>query len=178
MVYGGIDKQKSAIKNNASLLREAAAMIPKVKAIMERFNGKCYNCKLDNAIRALSEDNPFTRVYARITYGNWYEISAYPKHGSNRDTNLLSAYSAKENNRFMTDETRKIFNDEKRLDAKKAVALLNQRYSELMERAAALDRAAEELGTFLSRIEDLKKTLAAVKNSVPYEVLDICGVNR
>ena len=176
MVYGR-DEQKSAIRNRALLLREAANMIPKVKAIMERFNGKCYNCKLDNAIRELSEDNPFTRVYARVSYGGWYEISAYPKRGTNIDTALLSAYSTKEN-RFMTDETRKIFNDEKRLDAKKAIALLNQRYSELLERAAALDRAADGLDTFCEQVETIKKTLTAVKNSVPYEVLDICGLNR
>lgn len=176
MVYG-LDEQKAAIKGKARLLRSAASMIPQVKTVMGKFNGKCYNCKLDNAIKALSEENPDMRLYASVSYGGWYQINCYPKRGYNFDTSILYAYSAKENS-YMTDNKRRIFNSEKRLDAKKAIALLNESYSELMKKAAELDAAADGLEIFLNRIAELKKTLSAVKDSVPYDVLDICGVNR
>lgn len=174
MVYG-LDEQKAAIRDRARILRSAASMIPQVKTVMEKFNGKCYNCKLDNAIKALSEENPDMRLYASVSYGGWYQINCYPKRGRNFDTSILYAYSTKENS-YMTDDSKRIFTAEKRLDAKKAAVLLNENYSGLMKRAAELDRAADELDEYLSRIANLKKTLSAVVDSVPYEVRDICGV--
>lgn len=178
MVYGGIDEQKEAIRSRARVLRSAASMIPKIKPVFDRFNGKCYNCKLDNALKELSEQSPEMRVYASHSYSGWYEVVAYTKHGKNIDTHLLSAYSAKEENRYMNDDKKRIFGKDKRLDAKKAIALLNEKYAELMKKAAELDAAADGLEIFLNRIAELKKTLSAVKDSVPYDVLDICGVNR
>lgn len=177
MVYGGIDEQKEAIREKARFLRSAAAMIPKIKPVMEKFDGKCYNCKLDNAIKELTKDDDEIRLYASTSCGGWYEIRSFRRFGNNIETGLLSAYGTKDN-RYMTDNKRRIFNSEKRLDAKKAIALLNESYSELMKKAAELDAAADGLEIFLNRIAELKKTLSAVKDSVPYDVLDICGVNR
>lgn len=175
MVYG-IENQKETIREKARFLRDVAAMIPKVKTVFEKFDGKCYNCKLDNAIKELTKADDEIRLYASVSYsGGWYGITAFRRYGKDRETNLLSAYSTKES-RYMTDDKKRIFNSEKRLDAKKAIALLNENYSELLKKAAEYDRAADELDDFLLRVEGLKKTLETVKNSVPYEVLDICGV--
>lgn len=176
MIYGR-EEQKTAIRSQVSALREAAAMIPKVKAVVRRFDGKVYNCKLDNAIKELNETSENVRLYSGVRYGDWYYIDSYRKGGGSRyDVSILCGYAPKKER--IPDGKMFLFDENKRIRADLFCASLDRKYEEIMKKASALSRAADELDTFCEQVASLTKTLGALKNTVPYEVLDICGLNR
>lgn len=174
MVYGR-EEQKKKIMDRANALRDAAAMIPKVKEVVKRFDGKVYNCKLDKALLELNKASEKVRLYSGTSYGDWYYVTAYRKDFLHYDVQILCGYSTKKDASRQVDNGMQIFVD-KRIRAEKFIAALDRNYAEIMKKAADLMRAADELDIFCERIESLKKTLSAVKDSVPYEVLDICGI--
>lgn len=62
-------KEQEAIKAKIEELKATQAIVDDVKAVVQEFNGKVYNCRFDNAIKAR------TACYVGHGYGgNWLEI--------------------------------------------------------------------------------------------------------
>ena len=175
-----IQEKQEKIRNKAELFRTSAKQIAKVKAAVMQFDGKVYNCKFDEAIRALSDDE--ARFYVSNSYG-WFYIQCLPAGTNNyrEDRTLLSAYSCVAGdryNRVKNDDSKVVFSDKKRIDAKKMCVLLTEKYGELMQNAGEFDRAADNLEMVLDQIEKLKKMISAIEAPLPYEVREIAGLVR
>ena len=62
-------------KNRIEVYREAAALFPVVKKIVQSFDGKCLNCRLEKALQEATEKH----IYVSKRY-RFLEIEYYPMH--------------------------------------------------------------------------------------------------
>ena len=175
-----LEEKQAKIRAKAEIMRKTARQISRVKAAVLPFDGKVYNCRFDEAIKALSDDE--ARFWVSNSYG-WFYIQCMPKGCSNynEDRSLLSAYgcvAGDKYDRVKNREELQVFSDKKRIDAKKMCELLTAKYDELMRNAGEFDRAADNLEMVLDQIEKLKKMISAIEAPLPYEVREIAGLVR
>lgn len=180
-MYGTIEEKKTRLLTDADRMRKTAAQINRVKTVVKQFDGKMYNCKLDNALKELSNEDG--RVYAYNSC-DWYYIQFVPAgRAYSDDYYLFSGRSAaacqnvdRGNNNFKTWEKNYCFTENKRVDFSKFCVLLNERYETLLKNAAAFEKAAADAEKILDQVATLKKQINAIVNTIPYTAQDILGL--
>lgn len=170
MYYSDNESRKKELLKEAQYLRQAAGTIAKIKKVAANFDGKMYNCKFDEAIDALTDDE--SRFYCHSQY-SYFEIICQPKSGNYISTiSLLHTYKA------VKGEDNGIFDANKRINAARMIEALNNKYAQLQKEAADIERAAENLEAITGQIETLKAMINNIVDSVPYRVLNVCNLKR
>lgn len=168
MIYNESERIKE-LQSEVSALRQAARQIAKVKKVVAEFDGKVYNCRLDNAIGALSDDNYRLVMYA--AYGSYIYIDCRVQ-SENKSVTLM--YLRKPQTGTETD----YFTDKKRVKAAEIIESLNNKYSELMKEAAEIERTIESIDVSIQQIKQLKSMINGIINAMPTKVVDVYGLKR
>lgn len=174
IMYGTSEDRSKAIRAEVERLRAAAGQIAKVKRIIKEFDGKIYNCRFDEAIKALSDESNY--FYCCNHYG-WFYIHHCYNHNY-RDTTLLAGYSCKaqDKKQYMTVDSNKIFTDNKRIIADRMIEILNEKYNALLKQAADLERSLDEVQQVIQQVEHLQKMINGIIGSLPDFTIDTYNI--
>jgi len=171
-----IEEKKQYIMSIADNKRTAAAMIRRVRNTVRSFDGKIYNCKFDEAISALTDEE--SRFYCSNSYG-WFYIYYTPRKSSlsRMDEALLSGYSCKSSDyvKLQTNENAIMF-DGKRVIADKMEEALKAKRESLLKEAYELETVANELEETMTRIKSTKALLNNMVQALPQAVRDACNL--
>lgn len=173
-----IEEKKKAILNKVSYYRRAASAINTIKPVIQAFNGKVYNKRFDEAIRALNTPDNEDHFHAYTQY-RWFYIDFTPGCSYSEKKTLLHGYSCTgetvpEDHR----EEKNVIFDGKRINAEKMINSAEKQREYLLKTAYELETAAADLETTLQRISDTEKLLYTLTHNVPSEVVDICNIKR
>ena len=166
MIYGSNEEKKNHIRKEAQALRLAASKIHLVKEVVKQFDGKVYNCRFDNAIKALSTED----------FRFWCHKDSYGRMGicCTGNSRYITIFSC----RIETGKQNEYMTDKKRLKADNMISALNAEYGNLMKKATELEAGADKIDIILEQVSQLKSMLTTIVNSVPYEVSDAYGLKR
>lgn len=142
----------------AQELREAAKICTQIKPVLERFDGKVYNIRIERALQEIA------RVY-REHSGDYIVFYTY----------IGKTY----NNRHVIMRVKRSdgLRDGKRIRADKFIEATNECRQELLKKAYTIDATLPQMPEVLQQIEALKKQLNAVSDSLPYMIRDIYKIH-
>lgn len=161
------EEAQKASARKAEYLREAATKIRLIKDIAQQFDGKVYNCRFDEAVRALSDDK--NTFYCNNRYGNFEII--FSKRHSPFSIALLGARAAiKGEQNPLRKRTDIVFTPTKRIMADKMIELMNLKYEKLLKEATAIETALQNIDEVLLRAQELKKMYNVMVSALPYEI--------
>ena len=168
---------KDQMMEKAKMYRTVAECVNDVKKVVDRFDGKMYNKRFDDAIRELSRDG--LRFSSGIRYSS-YEIYVYPDGKYNDTYTLVWGYSPKENvNEYMAYRKESIlFTENKRIIGENMYQSLNRSRENLLSHAAELEASIEDVETKLKQVDELKNALQNTVKSLPSFVQDKCNLQK
>lgn len=140
--------------------RAAAAAFPVVRRVIERFDGKVYNCRLEQALK--SEIGESGSIYCRKEYDGSISIEYTPR----------GAYS------WQCVGSIPLSADSKRIDARAVVEDMKDRRADHLKRAFDIEETERHIDEILQQIEGGKRALNRLIDSIPYEVLDAYGIRQ
>jgi len=171
MIYGTNEDKKKHIENKIAAKTGMIRFFPIVKKVIQQFDGKCYNCRLDAALKEaaasydldhwISKDNR-AGLYCHTNCHGWIEITAYI---NNESIDLF----------YMRKDQLK---DGKRIDAAVWLDIINKHYESLMKDINNLKRDLETIDTTLEQIEILKKQLEALIEPLSWTTRDAFNIHR
>lgn len=174
-VNRNIEERRAKLLHEAEVIRAAASQIPRLKHVIDRFDGKMYNKRFDEAIRALSTDE--IRFSAYTSY-NWYYVECFPGCNYSERQALLTGYAAKREEGRFNDEKYMIFSDSKRILKERMYKALNQKRENMLKEAAELERIAAELDVTLQNIEYVRSMLTSMVSALPSHVINVCDLDK
>lgn len=172
-----IEIKQQGICNRVASLRRAADTTRLLKPVIRSYDGKMYNCRFDEAIQALSDDN--ARLSVSNSYGWFYIYYRESDMSYNDQIALLTGYSCKsaEYKPHQTDQDKIMF-DGKRIKAAAMVAELDAKREALLKEAYDLEDYAGNLPDVLKHIQDTEKLLHHLTVGLPSIVMDLCRIKR
>jgi hypothetical protein len=168
MFYTREDAKRELAKE-AQALRSAASNICRIKKVVSAYNGKVYNCRFDEAIKQLCNDK--MRIYSNVNYYGYFVLDFYDKE-INKSVNLIYTKKATK------DSETKLFTSAKRIKADCFINELNEKYSELLQRATEIERASAEIERTLEQLKSLKKSINCIISGLPSEVTNIYNLKH
>ena len=150
--------QDGYIKQRIEEYRKAANMAPVLIKVLEAYDNKIFNCKLEKAINEAIPDHYIT---ARKEYHN-INIGFY-NHGNH--CTLASIPIDK-------------LIDGKRIPANIFIESARTRQADHLKRAAEMENAFNNIDSIIDQLKQLNKAIAAVLAPVPYEVQDVYRIIR
>lgn len=158
MLYG-YDKERGdqAILKEIEARRKAAALFPIIREVVTRFDGKVFNCRLENALRE------YGRIWCRKRM-DWLEITA----------------DCGENYRYcyMLAQIRiDAMPDGKRIPADLIIESARQKRAEHLKRAAEAEESMKEIETHQKHMEYLLNQFEKLRDSIPYNVREAYGLD-
>ena len=171
MIYGSNEDKRKYIQSKIDGLKGLQHYFPIIKKVIQEFDGKVYNCRLDKAIQeaaaAYDLDHFIDRgnrggVYCHITYGKYIEICAY--QGS-------STFDF-----FYMDK--KDLKDGKRIDAAVWLENVNRHYAKLMQDITGLERDLETIDDVLTKLEILKSQIKALVEPLSWTTRDAYNISN
>ena len=149
-MYNKIEKDTECMKQIKGL-REAASLFPNIRKVVERFDGKCYNCRFDKAIKDIGPGIwvEKTKYYFRIyTYNHRY-------HGL-----TLAQISLDD------------MPDGKRIPAELLVKSLKGRRESMLREACEIEESMKHVEEIESQVNQIESLLSSVYKNIPSFVLD------
>lgn len=176
MVYGKEERIK-AVKSRIEYLRAAAAFSTKLKPVISSFDGKNYNVRFDEAIRALSDGE--NNVYVVNHYGHIYVDYWLKGNDTRNDLYLMYGYSCIAED-FIKDQSNKkeVFFNGKKINAGVMIENVNTYREKLLKEAYDLETAFNDLDNTIERLNSLKRAWEHITDNVPYFLLDTYGIKR
>lgn len=168
MYYTNPEREKDALQE-AQSLRLAASQISKIKKVISDFDGKIYNCRFDEAINKLRNENIVIGSYVD-SYG-YFNIYVSDRHSANNITLLRCKKATK-------GEERPYFTDAKRIKADAMIEQLNYKYGELLKSASEIEETVKNIKNKINQLESLKKAMNAIISTIPAEVANIYRINH
>lgn len=168
MYYTNSEREKNALQE-AQALRLAASQISKIKKIISDFDGKIYNCRFDEAINKLKNDNIIVSSFVD-SYG-YFNIYVSDRHRAS-NIYLLRCKKATKG------EERPYFTDTKRIKADAMIEQLNYKYGELLKSASEIEETVKDIKTKINQLESLKKAMNVIISTIPAEVANIYRINH
>ena len=148
-------KEQEAIKAKIEELEATQAVVDEVKAIVQEFDGKVYNCRFDNAIKEK------TACYVGHGYGgNWLEI---------RRCDALYCESAGS----VTMIRKETFLDGKRINAEKLIAEIGKGQAYRNKQIMRLSGELTWIEGVIEGINEQIRLLNKMVDSLSSETLDI-----
>lgn len=170
MYFESNKQRKDFILRKAAILRSAAAVIKDLKPVILSFDGKVYNKRLDEAIRAIKSDMWITAGLERDN--SFFYIRATPAHCYNDGQYLIYTKAAR------AGEDRETFTDSKRIKADVMINMLNEKYADLNKKAYELETYAAKLEETLKEIDYIKELYNKFYHAIPYELHDVYGLRN
>jgi hypothetical protein len=158
MFYGGKEEQDKAIMNEVEIRRRAAAVFPHLRNVLESFDGKVFNCRLQNKLR---EDGNYWIVELKRNerYGDYLNITFSPKNFSGRTTWFsVLGVNMKDCEGW----------DGKRIPAAALIQNARENREKLLKEAAAIESMIERAPELEKQIKYFKKQIEALVDSIPY----------
>ena len=147
--------------------REAAAAFPFIRPVLQRFNGKVYNCRFEKALKEAAEGKTPGRVYARKD-GYWVTVNYYPSMGNPGHCIYGLTLCQMKTEALI---------DGKRLDGKALDDSLKERRAALLREAAEIEEQAQQVELYRKRIEETKRLLESVTGGINRTIRDIYGLD-
>ena len=160
MFYGSPEEQEQAALKVIEKHRTAAGLCVKCKPVIEQFDGKMYNIRLE---RAFHEREELTRVYSELCGKN---IDIYCCIGHSYERIQLANLPQAE-----------AFTGNKRINSAAIIGALNNCREEHLKRAYEAENALKQIDNTLRRMEELKQQVNKLRDSIPYEIRDIYDLN-
>lgn len=158
---GNFEDQVARAKSKAEYHRKAAALFPAVRKVVEKFDGKVYNCRFDKAMQDLGTEEQ--HIYCYKQSGRWVNVYIYGAHGYNDQYTVLSLDLEKMEN--------------KRIVAEKVIEEMREKRADHLKRANELENSAEKVKRIKDRMEEIDREVSAMMKSVSYEVQDVYSMN-
>ncbi len=171
--YTKEDAVKSC-KHDIKCLRDSAQKIRLIKEIVRAFDGRVYNCRFDEAIQALNDDEAY--FYCTNNYG-WYHIIYSPRRDP-WSKELLSVPAAVRGGSDKGKPEEKVFTDTKRIIADKMIELLNNKYADLLREANELENALTKIDEVLLQTKQLKQLYNVLVDTLPYSVQEKFNIQK
>lgn len=156
--YSSIEDANKAAQTRANTYRTAAGYINTVAGVVQKFDNKVFNCRLENALKEATENRVFVN---RTQYT--LEIYTYPEHG----------YSFRVGLAHIKAEDLK---DGKRIPADKLIESLKEHREQLLRKAYDLESHIGEMAQARAYIEQTKDKLEAYCRSFSSDIRDIYGL--
>lgn len=137
--------------------RAAAGLLPALKEVFTRFDGKVFNKRLQTALQ-----EKIGRVCVHVHH---YSIDIYT-YGEKTRRNITIACLP-----------RKDLIDEKRIPAEKLIESATERRESLLQEAAQLERAMDQADAVKMQIETMRRQLDGILQPLGYLARDIYGLN-
>lgn len=157
MYYYKKEDQDAAARAYIKAYRDAAALYPKIKKVIQSFDRKVFNKRLETAL----QEGTGARVFVE-NRPNLIDIHVYGPHSNW----ITLAILQKED-----------FVDGKRIDAGKLIESLTDHRNTLLQTAARYEKQIEEIDQIKIQIKQIKKLLNDVLEPYDYTMRDIYGIN-
>lgn len=157
MYYYKKEDQDAAARAYIKAYRDAAALYPKIKKVIQSFDKKVFNKRLETAL----QEGTGARVFVE-NRPNLIDIHVYGPH-SNWITLAI----------LQKDD----FIDGKRIDAGKLIESLTDHRNTLLQTAARYEKQIEEIDNVKEQIKQIKHLLCNVLEPYDYTMRDIYGIN-
>lgn len=138
--------------------RAAAAVFPVVRRVIERFDGKVYNCRLERALK--NEISEAGHIYCRKEYSG----------------NISIEYAACNSYGWQCVASIPLSADSKRIDARSVIEDMQAIRAEHLKKAFDIEDTGRHIEEIQARIDGLKKALNATIDSISYEARDAYGI--
>ena len=159
MYYGcNKENQDAATRSYIKAYRDAAALYPTIKKVIQSFDKKVFNKRLETAIR----DEAGKGVFVENKPG-YIDIHMFGPH--NEWLTLA---------RISKDE----LIDGKRINAEKLTESLTTQREQFLKKAALYERQMHEIDQVKIQINQLKKQFEALLEPYDYTIRDIYGINK
>ena len=144
--------QDGYIKNRIDQYRKAANFAPAIIKVLQAFNGKCFNCKLEKAL----QDETGEHITARK---HWHNIVIeYYERG---DTFTLASCKIEE------------LIDGKRIDGDLLIKSATERRESHLKKAYELENAFNNMDDIMIKLNQLKQAFSGLMKDIPYEAQDV-----
>lgn len=145
--------QDGYILKQIEYYKEAASLAPMIIKVINQFDGKMFNIKLEKALR---EAVPDKYIHAKKEYRNI----------------VIGYYNKSEHFTLASIPIDKL-TDGKRIPANILIEDARKRQEGFLKRANDYKLAYENIDITLKQLEQLKSTIKAIINPIPYELLDV-----
>lgn len=158
MYYGYTrESQDQAAQTYIRSYRDAAALYPAIKKVVQSFDKKVYNKRLQTAIQEATG----ARVYIE-NRPNMIDIHMYGPHSNWITLGIL---------------LKEDMQDGKRINAEKLIESLTDNRNKLLQTAARYEQQIKEIDQVKEQIKQLKHLLCNVLEPYDYTMRDIYGIN-
>ena len=157
MYYYKKEDQDAAARAYIKAYRDAAALYPKIKKVIQSFDKKVFNKRLETAL----QEGTGARVFVE-NRPNLIDIHVYGPH-----SNWIT----------LATRSKDDFIDGKRIDAGKLIESLTNHRNTLLQTAARYEKQIEEIDQIKIQIKQIKKLLNDVLEPYDYTMRDIYGIN-
>ena len=154
MRYEGKEGMERLIEAN----REGAQLIPSIKKVVTRFDGKVYNIRLQKALQAEIRDN----IYCQVRYSI---IEIYTYYGNSYEQITLACVPL---DKGLTD---------KRINADVFIDYLNEKRAELLKEAYEIEQGIPLIDTYKAQFEVLQEQINNLRESIPKRIRYNCGLD-
>lgn len=158
MYYGCTkESQDAAARAYIKAYRDAAALYPAIKKVVQSFDKKVYNKRLQTAIQEATG----ARVFIE-NRPNMLDIHMYGPHSNWITLGIL---------------LKEDMADGKRINADKLIESLTDNRNKLLQTAARYEQQIKEIDQVKEQIKQLKHLLCNVLEPYDYTIRDIYGIN-
>lgn len=156
MIYGSTELREKEAQKKIDIYRELATFYPAIVPIIKKFDGKVYNKRFSEALRAAG-------AYSEKRNNNIYI------YGNVQNCGIWSRILA----RVSLDDCV----DGKRINADLLIKDAADTRAGFLRRAYEIETALDKMDIVAAQIKQLDKQLKAILAPIPYEIQDIYGVN-
>lgn len=159
MYFYSEEGRQKAVETTAKEYRAAAGLFPAIRNVLEQFDGKMLNCRLEKALQEATG----RRVYVKKEY-NRVEVYYYGT------TYTGSSYIT------LAQIPLDALPDGKRIPAALLVKSAREQRERHLKDAAALETTAENMEAIKQQIKYFIDQANKLSNGLPYELRDIYGI--
>lgn len=156
--YGDIEAANKEAHERAESYRTAAGYILAITKVLKDFDGKVYNCRLDKALQAATDN----RVYVDKTQ-YYFQIYTWNRHNYSHHITLASIKPED-------------LTEGKRIPADKLIESLKEHRESLLKKAYAIETNIDQMPQIKEYIRQTKEKLESYCRSFPDDLRDIYGL--
>lgn len=151
------ERQKEEAQKKIDGYRAAASLFPVVRSVLEAYNNKVYNCRLDKALKEAASEKGY--IYCEKKY-NYFHINFSPKNCHEWYT--IASVKLEDG-----------LTDGKRIKADVITDAARESRAALLKKAFDLEEAGRNYETIQKQLDALEKAAAGILDPLPYEARDL-----
>lgn len=161
MFYGSREDQDKRIRTLIEDNRKAAQLFPVIRKVIENFDGKVYNKRLQTALQETGE-----RLYTEhkvSSYGGWVRIYFYGHCGYEYTLATLRIEDMQ---------------DGKRINAAKMIESARKERESHLKTAYNLEQSMQKVDEIKQQLADIEQLLKAITGKLDYQIIDTYNLPR